>query len=97
MTGAHFRNFIERRSASLRNLLRGYLAINSSAFSTRARLPLDARIRELTDSGNPTVIGDPESAAALAYRDAARRTAATLAAQGRDYSARFPNIVVEDS
>jgi ATP-binding protein involved in chromosome partitioning len=61
------------------------------------RLPLDAKIRELTDSGNPTVIGDPESAAAQAYRQAARRMAARLAMRGKDYSSKFPNIVVEAS
>jgi ATP-binding protein involved in chromosome partitioning len=59
------------------------------------QLPLNAKIRELTDSGNPTVIGDPESAAALAYRQAARRMAARLATSGKDYSSKFPNIVVE--
>jgi ATP-binding protein involved in chromosome partitioning len=59
------------------------------------QLPLDAKIRELTDSGNPTVIGDPESAAALAYRQAARRMTARLAMSGKDYSSKFPNIVVE--
>ena len=61
------------------------------------QLPLDARIRELTDSGTPTVIGDPESPAAAAYRAAARRMAAVLASQGRDYSSKFPNIVVEET
>jgi ATP-binding protein involved in chromosome partitioning len=61
------------------------------------QLPLDASIRERTDSGNPTVVSDPESAVASAYRNAARRMAATLAAQGKDYSSKFPNIVVEDS
>ncbi len=61
------------------------------------QLPLDASIRERTDSGNPTVVSDPESAVASAYRNAARRMAATLAAQGKDYSSKFPNIVVENS
>ncbi len=60
-------------------------------------LPLDARIREQTDSGSPTVISDPESAPAIAYREAARRMTSTLALQGKDYSAKFPKIVVEDS
>lgn len=62
-----------------------------------AQLPLDARIRELTDAGRPTVAGDPDSPAAAAYRLAARRMAARLALQGRDYSSRFPKIVVEDN
>ena len=61
------------------------------------QLPLDSRIREQTDSGRPTVIAEPESAAAQAYRAAAIRLAAAQAAQGRDYSSRFPKIVVEES
>jgi ATP-binding protein involved in chromosome partitioning len=59
------------------------------------KLPLDASIREQADSGHPTVASDPESAAASAYRDTARRMAARLALQGRDYSSKFPKIVVE--
>ena len=61
------------------------------------RLPLDGRIRELTDSGRPTVVGDAGSPAADAYRATARRMAAELATQARDYAGKFPKIVVEDS
>lgn len=61
------------------------------------QLPLDLRIREQTDSGTPTVKADPEGPAAQAYMQTARRMAARLAMQGKDYSRRFPNIVVEDS
>lgn len=61
------------------------------------QLPLDASIRERTDTGSPTVVSDPESAVATAYRNAARRMAAILAVQGKDYSSKFPTIVVEDS
>ena len=60
-------------------------------------LPLEARIREQTDAGTPTVAATPDAPAAGAFRAAARRMAAELAVQGRDYSARFPRIVVEDS
>jgi ATP-binding protein involved in chromosome partitioning len=59
------------------------------------RLPLDASIREQADSGNPTVASDPDSDAAEAFRSAARRMAAVLAMKGKDYSAKFPKIVVE--
>jgi ATP-binding protein involved in chromosome partitioning len=59
------------------------------------KLPLDASIREQADSGNPTVVSDPDSPAAEAFRSAARRMAAALAMQGKDYSAKFPKIVVE--
>jgi ATP-binding protein involved in chromosome partitioning len=60
-------------------------------------LPLDTRIREQADAGRPTVAAEPDSPAAAAFRSAARRMAAELAVQGRDYSARFPKIVIEDS
>jgi ATP-binding protein involved in chromosome partitioning len=59
------------------------------------QLPLDASIREQTDSGSPTVISAAESPQADAYRRAARRMAARLALQGKDFSRRFPPIVVE--
>ena len=58
-------------------------------------LPLDIRIREGVDAGRPTVETDPDSAATTAYRDIARRVAAKLALRGRDYSAKFPNIVIQ--
>jgi len=61
------------------------------------QLPLDAKIREQTDSGKPTVVAEPQSPAAEAYRNAARKMAAAQAAQGRDFSSKFPKIVVEDS
>jgi len=61
------------------------------------QLPLQASIRAQTDSGNPTVVSEPDSVAALAYRDAARRMTAVLAGKGKDYSSKFPKIVVEDA
>ena len=60
-------------------------------------LPLDLRIREQTDSGEPSVIAEPDGPPAQAYRQIARRMAALLAIQGKDYSHRFPKIVVEES
>ena len=59
------------------------------------RLPLAASIRQQADSGNPTVAADPDSDTAEAFRSAARRMAAALAMKGKDYSAKFPKIVVE--
>lgn len=60
-------------------------------------LPLDVRIREQADGGRPTVVAEPDSPAAHAYLEAARRAAAELALRARDRSAIFPKIVVEDS
>ncbi len=59
------------------------------------RLPLDARIREQTDSGRPTVIAEPDSVIARDYRQTAWNIGAALAAQRTDHSSKFGNIVVE--
>jgi ATP-binding protein involved in chromosome partitioning len=60
------------------------------------QLPLDTRIREQTDSGNPTVIAEPDSAVARAYRETAWRIAAAQAAERADHSSKFGTIVVEN-
>jgi len=59
-------------------------------------LPLSAHIREETDAGKPTVVADPESRATEIYREIARRTAAKLSLQAKDYAARFPRIVIQN-
>jgi ATP-binding protein involved in chromosome partitioning len=61
------------------------------------QLPLDIRIREETDNGRPTVIAEPESTIALLYRDIARRVSAKLSLQRKDYAAKFPNIVIQNT
>ncbi len=60
-------------------------------------LPLDITIRENADGGLPSVVADPEGAIAQNYRDIARRIAAGLSLQGKDYSTAFPNIVVQNT
>ncbi len=59
-------------------------------------LPLDIRIREETDGGKPTVVAEPDSRIAQIYRQIARRTAAKLANQAKDYSVKFPSIVISN-
>ena len=58
-------------------------------------LPLDVRIREEADGGQPTVLAAPDSPRAKAYFDMARRTAGALAGRPLDHSGVFPKIVVE--
>ncbi|MGE0383816.1 MAG: iron-sulfur cluster carrier protein ApbC [Gammaproteobacteria bacterium] len=60
-------------------------------------LPLDIRIREGVDNGRPTVAVEPDSPAAREYVEIARRVAAKVALRARDFSARFPKIVVENT
>jgi len=60
-------------------------------------LPLDISIREGVDSGRPTVAIEPESRIAQMYREIARSAAARLALRARDFSARFPKIVIQNT
>ncbi len=60
-------------------------------------LPLDIRIREQADSGNPTVTAMQDSQISAIYRDIARKTAARLATKARDHSSAFPNIVIQNN
>ncbi len=60
-------------------------------------LPLDISIRTSTDEGKPTVVADPDGRIAEIYRDIARRVAARLSLKTRDYSASFPNIVIQNN
>jgi ATP-binding protein involved in chromosome partitioning len=60
-------------------------------------LPLELAIREMADSGKPTVVGAPDSRAADIYRAIARRIAVKVAERAKDMSAKFPNIVVQNT
>ncbi len=59
-------------------------------------LPLDRAIREQVDSGNPTVVSDPDGKVTAIYKDIARRATAKLAMQAKDYSTRFPTIKIQN-
>jgi ATP-binding protein involved in chromosome partitioning len=58
-------------------------------------IPLDIRIREMTDSGRPPVVQEPEGREAKLFYGLARKIAAALSLQAKDYSAKFPKIVVQ--
>lgn len=60
-------------------------------------LPLDIAIREGVDNGRPTVAIQPESLIAENYREIARHIAARLALRARDFSAKFPKIVIQNT
>ena len=61
------------------------------------QLPLDAKVRENVDNGHPSVVEDPESSVSQIYRSMARRVSAKLSLQAKDYSAKFPKIVIENN
>jgi ATP-binding protein involved in chromosome partitioning len=60
-------------------------------------LPLTVAIREQTDSGTPTVVADPDGAAAHIYKEIARKVAVKVAEKAKDMSSRFPTITVQNA
>jgi len=60
-------------------------------------LPLDINIRQQTDEGRPPVVADPDGRVAQIYKEIARRVAVKVAEQAQDFSARFPNIVIQNT
>lgn len=59
-------------------------------------LPLDMSIRQLADDGKPTVVSEPDSRITELYIDIARKVGAKLALKARDYSNKFPKIVIQN-
>jgi ATP-binding protein involved in chromosome partitioning len=59
-------------------------------------LPLDMSIRQRADDGKPTVVSEPESRITELYIDIARKVGAKLALKARDYSNKFPKIVIKN-
>ena len=57
-------------------------------------LPLDLKIREQADSGQPTMVSDPDSRAAQLYRDIALQVAAKVSLLPKDYAAKMPGVTV---
>lgn len=59
------------------------------------KLPLAASIRAHVDSGNPSVVAEPEGQIANAYREFARRTAAELSRKARNLRLDLPEIRIQ--
>jgi ATP-binding protein involved in chromosome partitioning len=57
-------------------------------------LPLDMQIRLQADSGKPTVVSDPDSEVAGLYKAVARKVAVSIAAKNKDFSSKFPSIII---
>ncbi len=57
-------------------------------------LPLDVSIRANADGGKPSVVAEPEGRVTEIYKEIARRVAAKLSLQAKEYTAKFPTIKV---
>ncbi len=57
-------------------------------------LPLAMQIRVQADSGQPTVMADPDGEVAGIYKAVARQVAIKIAAKAKDFSSKFPSIKI---
>jgi ATP-binding protein involved in chromosome partitioning len=57
-------------------------------------LPLSMQIRVQADSGQPTVVAEPDGEVAAIYQAVARQVALSIAAKNRDFSSKFPSIKI---
>ena len=57
-------------------------------------LPLNMQIRLQADSGQPTVVADPDGEVAAIYKAVARKVAVSIAAKNKDFSSKFPSIKI---
>ncbi len=75
----------------------GQAMASESDVSLLGALPLEMDIRMQADSGKPTVVADPDSASSAMYREIARKAAARLSRKAKDYTSKFPNIVIQNT
>ena len=75
----------------------GQQMASESDVSLLGKLPLQLNIRMQADSGKPTVVAEPDCSATAMYREIARKTAARLSTKAKDYSNKFPNIVIQNT
>ncbi|HPX89003.1 MAG TPA: iron-sulfur cluster carrier protein ApbC, partial [Methylophilaceae bacterium] len=75
----------------------GALMANDYKVDLLGSLPLDIQIRMQADSGQPTVIAQPDSKIAQIYKEIARKAAIKIANASLDHSAKFPNIVIQNT
>lgn len=62
-----------------------------------ASVPLQIALRVMTDSGAPPVVADPTGPIASCFAEMARQVGAQLTLLAKDYSVKFPKIVVEQT
>ena len=60
-------------------------------------LPLDIVIRQNADSGKPSLVAEPSGKLSEIYKEIARKATANLALKTKDFSTRFPNIVIQNT
>jgi ATP-binding protein involved in chromosome partitioning len=60
-------------------------------------LPLDIVIRQNADSGKPSLVAEPSGNISEIYKEIARKATANLALKTKDFSTRFPNIVIQNT
>lgn len=61
------------------------------------QLPLEMSIRLATDTGKPSVAAEPEGKVAAIYKAIARKVAVKIGEKAKDFSAKMPKIVIQNT
>ncbi|QDQ28936.1 iron-sulfur cluster carrier protein ApbC [Chitinimonas arctica] len=61
------------------------------------QLPLEMSIRLATDTGAPSVAAEPDGAVAALYKAIARKVAVKIGEKAKDFSAKLPKIVIQNT
>ncbi|GAB3265865.1 iron-sulfur cluster carrier protein ApbC [Chitinimonas naiadis] len=61
------------------------------------QLPLELSIRLATDQGKPSVAAEPDSKVAALYKAIARKVAVKVGEKAKDFSAKLPKIVIQNT
>lgn len=75
----------------------GALMCKDYSIDLLGSLPLDIKIRQQADSGEPTVAAEPNGDITKIYKEIARKSAIKIANAGLDHSSKFPNIVIQNT
>lgn len=58
-------------------------------------MPLNLKIRQQADSGQPTLVAEPDGELAGLYKAMARQAAALMSKLPKDYSSKLPGVTVQ--
>ncbi|MBL8507182.1 MAG: P-loop NTPase, partial [Chitinimonas sp.] len=61
------------------------------------QLPLELSIRLATDQGKPSVAAEPDGKVAALYKAIARKVAVKVGEKAKDFSAKLPKIVIQNT
>ena len=60
-------------------------------------LPLNTKIRQYSDDGNPIMVSYPDSISSKLYSQIAKKISKKISAINKDFTSKFPKIIVKNN